>query len=70
MQVFLNLLRFLGLLLFGVGMILSLTTLFNYFADFTKAGWLGILFLRLYLFMTVTGILIYILITFRRKKEE
>lgn len=70
MQTFLNILRFIGLVIFGVGIVLALVTLLNYFAGFTEAAWLEIVFLRLYLFLTVTGILIYILITFRRRKGE
>ena len=70
MASFLNVLRFLGLLIFAIGVCLSLLTLINFVFGLTDVLWLHIYFVRLYLFMIVSGILLYILITFRRKDVE
>ncbi len=70
MKLFLNLLRYLGLVLFAVGAILSVLTLANWLFDVTDVSWLHFYFIRLYLFLVVSGILLYILITFRRKDDE
>lgn len=70
MKSFLNVLRFFGLLVFVIGVFLSLLTLFNFVFGMTGVLWLHIYFLRLYLFLVVSGILLYILITFRRKDDE
>ncbi|MGH2316598.1 hypothetical protein ACRC6Q_02465 [Planococcus sp. SE5232] len=70
MELFLNLLRYLGLVVFAVGIILSLLTLANWLFGVTDVSWLPFYFIRLYLFLVVSGILLYILITFRRKDDE
>ncbi len=70
MKSFLNLLRYLGLGVFAVSIILSLLTLVNWVSGFTEVSWLQMYFLRLYLFFAVSGILLYILITFRRKDDK
>ncbi|WP_298823583.1 hypothetical protein [uncultured Planococcus sp.] len=70
MKLFLNLLRYLGLVLFAVGAILSVLTLANWLFGVTDVSWLQFYFIRLYLFLVVSGILLYILITFRRKDDE
>lgn len=69
MAFFLKFLRFLGLAVFSIGIVLSLITLLNFVFGLTEALWIQIYFIRLYLFLVVSGILLYILITFRRKKE-
>lgn len=70
MEFFLNLLRYMGLVVFAVGILLSLLTLANWIFGITDVFWLHFYFLRLYLFLVVSGILLYILITFRRKDDE
>lgn len=70
MASFLNVLRLLGLLIFAAGIGLSLLTLANFVFGFTDGLWLRIYFMRFYLFLAVSGILLYILITFRRKDDE
>lgn len=70
MKSFLNVLRFFGLLVFGIGVFLSLLTLINFVFRLTDVLWLHIYLIRLYLFLVVSGILLYILITFRRKDDE
>lgn len=70
MASFLNVLRLLGLLVFAAGIALSLLTLANFVFGFTDGLWLRIYFIRFYLFLAVSGILLYILITFRRKDDE
>ena len=67
MESFLKLIRYVGLLVFAVGVLLSIVTLINFAFSITDALWLQIYFIRLYLFFVVSGILLYILITFRRK---
>lgn len=67
MGTFLNLLRFFGLLVFAIGVLMSIVTLFNFAFGWTDVLWLQVYFIRLYLFLAVSGILLYILITFRRK---
>lgn len=70
MESFLNVLRFFGLLVFGIGICLSLLTLINFVFNLIDVLWLHINFIRLYLFLAVSSILLYILITFRRKDDE
>ena len=70
MASFLNVLRLLGLLIFAAGIGLSLLTLATLIFGFTDGLWLRIYFIRFYLFLAVSGILLYILITFRRKDDE
>ncbi|TWT06671.1 hypothetical protein FQV26_02350 [Planococcus sp. CPCC 101016] len=70
MKSFLNLLRYSGLVVFAVGIFLLLLTLVNWASGFTDATWFQLYFIRLYLFLTVSGILLYILITFRRKDDK
>ncbi|MBZ5200039.1 hypothetical protein HU147_02310 [Planomicrobium chinense] len=59
-----------ALFFFAAGIILLILTLLNYGIGFAAANWLGISFWRLYLFLAVTGILVYILIRFRRREGE
>ncbi|MBT2569930.1 hypothetical protein [Planococcus sp. ISL-110] len=70
MESFQKLIRYAGLLVFVVGVLLSILTLINFIFNLTNTLWLQIYFIRLYLFFVVSGILIYILITFRRKEKE
>lgn len=70
MESFLKLIRYVGLLVFAVGVLLSIVTLINFAFSITNALWLQIYFIRLYLFFVVSGILLYILITFRRKDDR
>ncbi len=70
MEFFLKLIRFAGLLIFAIGILLSFIVLVNFVFNLTDALWLQIYSIRLYLFLAVVGILLYILITFRRKKDE
>ncbi|MDN7245055.1 hypothetical protein QWY16_16880 [Planococcus shenhongbingii] len=70
MEVFLNFIKGISLLFFAAGIILSVLVLFNYGLGFSESEWMAIRFLRLYLFLAVTGILVYILIRFRRRKGE
>jgi len=70
MQIVLKILKALGLTIFALGILGSMATTLNFLFQFTESSWLGIRFLRLYLFLTVIGILIYILIRFRRKPGE
>lgn len=67
MTVFLNLIRYAGLVIFGLAILLLLAAILNYFLTFTNIVWLDPVFIRLYLFLAVTGILAYILVTFRRR---
>lgn len=69
MKAFLNILRFFGLLVFGAALVLLLLAVVNFFSDFSEALWLEASFIRVYLFLMVAGILVYILITFRRRKK-
>lgn len=68
MNVFLNVIRYLGLVIFGVGILLLLAAILNYLVSFTDVIWMEPLFMRLYLFLAVTGILAYILVRFRRRE--
>ncbi|OHX49637.1 hypothetical protein BB776_04215 [Planococcus salinarum] len=68
MRVFLNIIRFTGLVIFGLAVLLLLAAILNYFSSFTEIIWMEPGFIRLYLFFAVTGILAYILVTFRRRK--
>lgn len=68
MKVFLNIIRYTGLIIFGLAILLLLAAILNYFASFTDILWMEPAFIRLYLFLAVTGILAYILVRFRRKK--
>ena len=68
MKVLLNLVRYAGLAVFGLSILLLLAAILNYFVSFTEATWMTPAFIRLYLFFAVTGILAYILVTFRRRK--
>lgn len=70
MHTLLAIVRFAGLAVFGVSALLVLAALLNYMIGFTSAAWLEISFIRLYLFFAVLGILAYILITFRRRKNQ
>lgn len=70
MESFLRLLRFFGLTVFTIGILLSFAALANFVLDATEMRWLQLHFIRLYLFLAVSGILLYILITFRRKEDE
>ncbi|ANU27224.1 hypothetical protein [Planococcus versutus] len=69
MESFLKRIRYAGLLIFTLGILLSVIVFVNFVFHLTDALWLQIYFIRLYLFLAVAGILLYILITFRRKKE-
>lgn len=68
MKVFLNIIRYTGLVIFGLAILFLLAAILNYFIIFTEAAWLEPGFIRFYLFLAVTGILAYMLVTFRRKK--
>ena len=68
MEVFLNIIRYTGLVVFGLSILFLLAAILNYFATFTEAVWMESAFIRIYLFFAVTGILSYILVTFRRRK--
>ncbi|WP_203333853.1 hypothetical protein [Planococcus beigongshangi] len=68
MNGFLNAVRYTGLVVFGVGILLLLAAILNYLVSFTDVIWMQPLFMRLYLFLAVTGILAYILVTFRRRE--
>ncbi|WP_142826829.1 hypothetical protein [Planococcus soli] len=70
MELFLKLIRYAGLLIFAIGVLLSTVTLINFIFGLTDALWFQIYFIRLYLFLVISGILLYILITFRRKDNE
>ncbi|WKA50588.1 hypothetical protein QWY22_17050 [Planococcus liqunii] len=59
-----------ALFFFAAGIILLILTLLNYGIGFAAADWLNLSFWRLYLFLAVTGILVYILIRFRRKEGK
>ncbi|MCM3610098.1 hypothetical protein M4S82_02475 [Planococcus sp. MERTA32b] len=68
MEVFLNIIRYTGLVIFGLAILLLLAAILNYFISFTEVLWFEPAFIRLYLFLAVTGILAYILVRFRRRK--
>lgn len=68
MKAFLNVIRYAGLVVFGVAILLLLAAVLNYFASFTDAVWMEPQFIRFYLFLAVTGILAYILVRFRRRE--
>lgn len=68
MKVFLNIIRYTGLVIFGLAILLLLAAILNYFASFTEILWLQPAFIRIYLFFAVTGILAYMLVTFRRRE--
>ncbi|WP_033542375.1 hypothetical protein [Planococcus sp. CAU13] len=68
MNAFLNIIRYTGLVIFGVAIILLLAAMMNYFVSFTDVAWMQPVFIRFYLFLAVTGILAYILVRFRRRK--
>lgn len=68
MKVFLNIIRYTGLVIFGLAILLLLAAILNYFTSFTEVLWFEPAFIRLYLFLAVTGILAYILVRFRRRK--
>ena len=70
MASFLNMLRFFGLLVFAIGVLSAIVTLLNFAFGWTDALWLRLYFIRVYLFLVVSGILLYIIITFRRKDNE
>lgn len=70
MEGLLNALKGVALFFFAAGIMLSILTLLNYGIGFSAANWLAIPLLRLYLFLAVTGILVYILIRFRRREGE
>ncbi|ANU09791.1 hypothetical protein BBH88_05495 [Planococcus antarcticus DSM 14505] len=70
MESFLKLIRYAGLLIFVVGILLSIVTFINFIFSLTDVWWLQIYFIRLYLLLLVSGILLYILITFRKKDDE
>lgn len=70
MEFFLKIIRYAGLLIFAVGVLLSVVTLINFIFGLTDTLWFQIYFIRLYLFLMVSGILLYILIRFRRKDNE
>ncbi|EIM07611.1 hypothetical protein A1A1_05357 [Planococcus antarcticus DSM 14505] len=70
MESFLKLIRYAGLLIFVVGILLSIVTFINFIFSLTGVWWLQIYFIRLYLLLLVSGILLYILITFRKKDDE
>ncbi|MBT2582731.1 hypothetical protein [Planococcus sp. ISL-109] len=59
--------RFVGLAVFFMSSALFLITLLNSWLGFAATDWLKDPFWRVYLFFAVSGILLYILITFRRK---
>lgn len=68
MNAFLNVIRYAGLVIFWVAIILLLGAILNYFMSFTDAVWMEATFIRLYLFFAVSGILAYILVRFRRRE--
>lgn len=68
MKVFLNIIRYAGLVIFGLAILLLLAAILNYFISFTEVLWFEPAFIRLYLFLAVTGILAYILVRFRRRQ--
>ncbi|QHJ70271.1 hypothetical protein [Planococcus halotolerans] len=68
MKVFLNVIRYAGLVIFVLAVLLLLAAILNYFVSFTDILWFEPAFIRLYLFLAVTGILAYILVRFRRRK--
>jgi hypothetical protein len=70
MKTVLNAIRIIGILVFSIAISLLLLTLLNYPLNFTDAAWLQIYFARVYVFIAVSGILAYILITFRRKGDN
>lgn len=70
MQIVLKILKALFLTIFALGILGSMATMLNFLFHFTEVSWLGIRFMRLYLFLTVIGILVYILIRFRRRPGE
>lgn len=70
MRIFLNLIRYAGLMIFWISLILLLLTLLNFAMGFSQARWLEIYFARLYIFFMIVGILAYILVRFRRRKGE
>ncbi|MDN5708214.1 MAG: hypothetical protein L0G95_02160 [Planococcus sp. (in: firmicutes)] len=70
MEAVLNFFRFLGMGVFFLSIILFLFTLLNNGFGFASMTWLSGPFWRVYLFFAVSGILLYILITFRRKNGE
>ncbi|AUD14826.1 MULTISPECIES: hypothetical protein [unclassified Planococcus (in: firmicutes)] len=65
-----NIFRFLGMGVFFLSIALFLLTVLNNWFGFASATWLSGPFWRVYLFFAVSGILLYILITFRRKKDD
>ncbi|ALS76025.1 hypothetical protein AUC31_12830 [Planococcus rifietoensis] len=65
-----NIFRFLGMGIFFLSIALFLLTVLNNWLGFASATWLNGPFWRVYVFFAVSGILLYILITFRRKKDE
>ncbi|MFP3324370.1 hypothetical protein R0K05_14900 [Planococcus sp. SIMBA_160] len=70
MEGVLNFFRFTGMGLFFLGMLLFVITVLNNWLGFASMDWLEGPFWRVYLFFAVSGILMYILITFRRKKGD
>ncbi|MFD1030039.1 hypothetical protein [Metaplanococcus flavidus] len=68
MKVLLKFIRYAGLVLFVLSILLLLATILNFFVSFTDMQWMQPIFIRLYLFFAVTGILAYILVRFRRRK--
>ncbi|ANU18268.1 hypothetical protein BBI11_15020 [Planococcus maritimus] len=70
MEGVLNFFRFLGMTLFFLSTALFLVTVLNNWFNFASIDWLTGSFWRVYLFFAVSGILMYILITFRRRKGD
>ncbi|ANU20428.1 hypothetical protein BBI15_09485 [Planococcus plakortidis] len=70
MKVVPNFFRSVGMSLFFLGSALFLFTVLNNWLGFASAPWLSGAFWRVYLFFAVSGILLYILITFRRKNGD
>ncbi|RNF39659.1 hypothetical protein [Planococcus salinus] len=70
MKPFLKLLRYAGLAVFGIAIVLLVITLLNFVMNFSEVHWFEIYFARLYLFLAIVGILAYILVRFRRRKED
>ncbi len=68
MKTFLKFIRYTGLVVFGLAVLMLLAAILNYFISFTDILWFEPAFIRLYLFLAVTGILAYILVRFRRRK--
>lgn len=68
MNVFLNVIRYAGLVVFGLAILFLLAAILNYFTSFTQTRWMEPAFIRFYLFLAVTGILAYMLVRFRRRK--